>query len=61
MSLHKIVHRDIKLDNVLFSLKEDLLDIRLADFGLSIEQIELDKDYTRCGTPGYVAPEVLRK
>lgn len=36
--------------------------IKLTDFGLSKRcQIGEDKTYTLCGTPEYVAPEILQK
>ena len=55
--LHKrnIIHRDIKLSNVLLSEK---MEVRLCDFGLAIENgIEGQKNI--CGTPNYIAPELL--
>ena len=55
--LHKrnIIHRDIKLSNVLLSEK---MEVRLCDFGLAIENgIEGQKNV--CGTPNYIAPELL--
>jgi len=58
-----IMHRDIKLQNILFKKKEKKLSTQnliIVDFGLA--QYEKDEKYiyTRCGTPGYVAPEVLK-
>ncbi|XP_022112093.1 serine/threonine-protein kinase 33-like [Acanthaster planci] len=66
--LHKndIVHRDIKLDNILLSQDpehpEDHLNIKLSDFGLSILKGRAGSDsmmQTMCGTPMYMAPEVI--
>ena len=53
-----IVHRDLKPENLLYaSEKSDV--IKLADFGLS-NILSPDRMLaTACGTPGYVAPEVL--
>ena len=55
--LHKrnIIHRDIKLSNVLLSEK---MEVRLCDFGLAIEN-GLDYQKNICGTPNYIAPELL--
>ena len=53
-----IVHRDLKPENIMFVYERPNLQIKLSDFGLA-------RDYkgelltTACGTPGYVAPEVL--
>ncbi|KAF1761918.1 hypothetical protein GCK72_010177 [Caenorhabditis remanei] len=58
-----IVHRDVKLENLLI-VKDEFgeLGVKLADFGLAAE---MPKDHgvltTICGTPTYVAPEVLNK
>ena len=50
-----IIHRDIKLSNVLLS---ERMEVRLCDFGLAIENgIEVQKN--KCGTPNYIAPELL--
>ena len=56
-----IMHRDLKPENILLKSKESDTDIVIADFGLSTEiTTPLDKIlFKRCGTPGFVAPEVL--
>lgn len=53
-----ILHRDIKLDNILLDGKGI---IKIADFGVSriVTNIE-DKMTEQCGTPAYIAPEILR-
>jgi serine/threonine protein kinase len=56
----KIVHRDLKPENILYSTADEDSPIKVADFGLArvISNKEMMK--TACGTPGYVAPEVLK-
>ncbi|KAB1258734.1 Calcium/calmodulin-dependent protein kinase type 1 [Camelus dromedarius] len=54
-----IVHRDLKPENLLYySLDEDSK-IMISDFGLSKMEDPSSVLSTACGTPGYVAPEVL--
>jgi len=56
-----IVHRDLKPENLLLRDKESPPHILITDFGLSsLLQNEKQMLSTACGTPGYVAPEVLR-
>lgn len=50
-----IIHRDLKPENLLLS-KDD--DIKLADFGCS-NYLEGVRE-TYCGTPDYLAPEVIK-
>lgn len=60
-----IVHRDIKPENVLCLSKKWPLQVKLADFGLadySDGDGEISENQqTMIGTPGYVAPEVVKK
>ena len=51
-----IVHRDIKLDNILIDLTNT---VKICDFGVSrlIKKGEIMHD--QCGTPAYIAPEIL--
>ncbi|CAN1243415.1 CBL-interacting serine/threonine-protein kinase 25 [Linum perenne] len=56
-----VSHRDLKPENLLLDENEDL---KVSDFGLSALPEQLWNDgllHTQCGTPAYVAPEVLRK
>jgi calcium/calmodulin-dependent protein kinase I len=56
-----IAHRDLKPENLLLATPSPDSDIKIADFGLSkIMGPEAHMKLTpACGTPGYVAPEVL--
>ncbi|KJR89751.1 serine/threonineeeee-protein kinase Chk2 [Sporothrix schenckii 1099-18] len=52
-----IVHRDIKPENILLVDRD--LHVKLADFGLAKIIGEESFTTTLCGTPSYVAPEIL--
>ncbi|KAF0688082.1 Aste57867_20243 [Aphanomyces stellatus] len=54
---HNVVHRDLKPENLLLTSKDDDASIKLADFGFAKQ--ESTGLSTACGTPGYVAPEIL--
>lgn len=54
-----LVHRDLKPENVLLSDGNDTATIKLADFGFARHVPEAGLT-TACGTPSYVAPEILR-
>ncbi|RZB55578.1 CBL-interacting serine/threonine-protein kinase 21 isoform X1 [Glycine soja] len=51
-----VYHRDLKPENLLLDSKGNL---KVSDFGLSALQKHNDVLNTRCGSPGYVAPELL--
>eukprot|EP00201_Polytomella_parva_P007314 CAMPEP_0175075824 /NCGR_PEP_ID=MMETSP0052_2-20121109/22298_1 /TAXON_ID=51329 ORGANISM="Polytomella parva, Strain SAG 63-3" /NCGR_SAMPLE_ID=MMETSP0052_2 /ASSEMBLY_ACC=CAM_ASM_000194 /LENGTH=376 /DNA_ID=CAMNT_0016344719 /DNA_START=95 /DNA_END=1225 /DNA_ORIENTATION=- len=59
--LHKqgIVHRDLKLENMIMMNDNDDAPIKIADFGLSKFFSPETVLSTMCGSPQYVAPEVL--
>uniref|UniRef100_A0A8D8VYJ5 Calcium/calmodulin-dependent protein kinase type 1 n=1 Tax=Cacopsylla melanoneura TaxID=428564 RepID=A0A8D8VYJ5_9HEMI len=53
-----VVHRDLKPENLLYYSRDEESKIMISDFGLS--KMEDSRTMaTACGTPGYVAPEVL--
>ncbi|XP_068601171.1 calcium/calmodulin-dependent protein kinase IGb [Brachionichthys hirsutus] len=53
-----VVHRDLKPENILYHSQDQDSKIMISDFGLS-KMVDQDIMSTACGTPGYVAPEVL--
>ena len=53
-----IIHRDIKPENILLS---DGLTAKVTDFGWSNYIIEGIKRTTMCGTPVYLAPEIIKE
>jgi hypothetical protein len=53
---HSMVHRDVKVENILMASDERPI---LADFGLAVLKSDYKEMRRRCGSPGYVAPEVL--
>jgi len=61
-SMHSrgIMHRDIKPENLILKDVENDWNVKIADFGLATF-VNPNHEYLfkRCGTPGYVAPEVL--
>uniref|UniRef100_A0A7S2XV40 non-specific serine/threonine protein kinase n=1 Tax=Fibrocapsa japonica TaxID=94617 RepID=A0A7S2XV40_9STRA len=54
-----IVHRDLKPENLLLTSSKDDASIKIADFGFARQVKESNNLTTQCGTPGYVAPEIL--
>jgi len=54
---HRVIHRDLKLGNLFLT---DKMELKIGDFGLAT-RLEFDGDRKRtiCGTPNYIAPEIL--
>lgn len=54
---HRVIHRDLKLGNLF--INEDMM-IKIGDFGLATKlEFEGQRKRTICGTPNYIAPEIL--
>ena len=56
-----IIHRDLKLSNIVMTDTTSFADIRILDFGLSKILGPGEKCNESYGTPGYAAPEVIRQ
>eukprot|EP01038_Epipyxis_sp_PR26KG_P010953 gene10953-14708_t len=56
---HNFIHRDLKPANVLLSESSENAILKLADFGFARTLTAASLAQTRCGTPLYMAPEVL--
>ena len=57
LSSKNIMHRDIKPDNILIQKNGKIV---IIDFGLACNPRQSEFAYKICGSPGYIAPEVLR-
>ncbi|CAM9525442.1 unnamed protein product [Bubo scandiacus] len=56
---HRVIHRDLKLGNLFLS---DDMEVKIGDFGLATKvEYDGERKKTLCGTPNYIAPEVLGK
>lgn len=55
-----VSHRDVKLENVLFSYN-DVKDVKLIDFGFSTFCQPGKRLKVFCGTPSYMAPEIVKR
>ena len=54
---NRVIHRDLKLGNLFLNEK---MEIKIGDFGLATKlEFDGEKKRTICGTPNYIAPEVL--
>lgn len=55
----RIIHRDLKLENILIRETNGKQECIISDFGLAIWSGDPNPQYYRCGTPGFIAPEIL--
>jgi len=56
---HRVVHCDLKPDNILFVNESEESDIKIIDFGMSKVLPRLRSLRELCGTPYYTAPEII--
>ncbi|KAI0779065.1 kinase-like domain-containing protein [Irpex lacteus] len=57
MHNHQVIHRDLKLGNIMLDAK---MNVKVGDFGLAaLIENPGERKKTICGTPNYIAPEVL--
>ncbi|CAD8058056.1 unnamed protein product [Paramecium sonneborni] len=53
-----IMHRDLKPENIMFKQINQIQSLKIVDFGLATYQNIEIFPFPKCGTPGYVAPEI---
>ena len=58
MHSKSLIHRDIKLENILLETKINICQAKITDFGFSTKYHNYNL-FKNCGTPGYIAPEIL--
>lgn len=57
MHSNRVIHRDLKLGNIFLS---EAMEIKVGDFGLATKlEFADEKKRTMCGTPNYIAPEIV--
>jgi calcium/calmodulin-dependent protein kinase I len=59
MHSKKVVHRDLKPENLLLASKDSDTNIKICDFGFATREVEPNSLTTMCGSPNYVAPEIV--
>ncbi|KAL8449855.1 hypothetical protein Emed_002818 [Eimeria media] len=59
MHMKGIVHRDLKTENLIIEHPSNPASIKIIDFGLAAT-VGSQEMKMRCGSPGYVAPEILQ-
>ena len=57
-----IMHKDLKPENILLQHESlDNMNIKIIDFGLSVQYDPSERQHSAQGTPFYIAPEILRQ
>src|SRR3989338_6967928 len=58
MHQNNVIHRDLKLGNMMLDHE---MNVKLGDYGLAAELLyDGERKRTICGTPNYIAPEILQ-
>jgi calcium/calmodulin-dependent protein kinase I len=61
MHSHGVMHRDLKPENLILVSNHADTDLKLIDFGFACQfGPSIPRETRLCGTPGYVAPEMIR-
>lgn len=60
MHENDIVHRDIKLENLLLQSKRNLSSVKIADMGFATRLSSRGTFTSMAGTPAYLAPEMIK-
>ena len=55
---NKVIHRDLKLENLMF-LNEEKKDLRVVDFGIAGSDSKINNEQTNAGSIRYLTPEVI--
>ena len=58
MHSQRIMHRDLKPENIMLRKTGSMSPV-IVDFGLAAHADSEKYLFFRCGTPGYVAPEII--
>ena len=57
---NNIIHRDLKPENLLVNKVEDNFEVKVVDFGLAAFLGTKYQGFKKCGTAGFIAPEIFR-
>jgi serine/threonine protein kinase len=52
----KIIHRDLKPGNILIEKNGNPV---IIDFGISVKIVSENQKFQICGSPGFIAPEII--